>query len=140
MPFGVKNGPPTYERAITKAFHVCIDVFMKIFVDDFTIFSDLSIHLKKLKKCCLKFKEYGISLDLEKCAIMVCFGINLGFIVSKEGNTLDPKMIKALFKMSMLKTPREIQIFNGMAQFYRCFIRSFVSSLPKLEFVWKGTY
>jgi heme/copper-type cytochrome/quinol oxidase subunit 4 len=34
MPFGVKNGPPTYQRAMTKAFHEYIDVFMKIFLDD----------------------------------------------------------------------------------------------------------
>jgi hypothetical protein len=40
MLFGVKNEPPTYQRAITKAFHEYIDVFMKIFLDDFTIFSD----------------------------------------------------------------------------------------------------
>jgi hypothetical protein len=26
-----------------------IDVFMKIFLDDFTIFSDMSTHLEKLK-------------------------------------------------------------------------------------------
>jgi len=38
MPFGVKNGPPTYQRAITKAFREYTDVFMKIFLDDFTIF------------------------------------------------------------------------------------------------------
>ncbi len=50
MPFGVKNGPPTYQRAITNAFHEYIDVFMKIFFDDFTIFGDLSTHFEKLKK------------------------------------------------------------------------------------------
>jgi hypothetical protein len=115
MPFGVKKQPPTYQREITKTFRVCIDVFMKIFLDDFIIFSDLSTHLKKVKKCFLKFKEYGISLDPEKCAFMVCSKINLGFIVSKEGKTPNPKKIKALLKMSMLKTPQEIQIFNGMA-------------------------
>jgi hypothetical protein len=53
MPFGVKNGPPTYQGAITKAFNEYIDVFMKIFKDDFTIFSDLSTHLEKLIKCFL---------------------------------------------------------------------------------------
>jgi hypothetical protein len=41
MPFGVKNGPPTYQRAITKAFREYINVFMKIFCDDFTIFNEL---------------------------------------------------------------------------------------------------
>ncbi len=50
MPFGVKNGPPTYQREITNAFHEYIDVFMKIFFDDFTVFGDLSTHFEKLKK------------------------------------------------------------------------------------------
>jgi hypothetical protein len=41
MPFGVKNGPPTYQRITTKLFCEYIDVFMIIFLDDFTIFNDL---------------------------------------------------------------------------------------------------
>jgi hypothetical protein len=48
MPFGVKNGLPTYQKVVTKASHEYIDVFMKIFLDDFTIFNDLSTHLEKL--------------------------------------------------------------------------------------------
>jgi len=45
--FWVKNEPPTYQRVITKAFREYIDVFMKICLDDFIIFSDLSSHLEK---------------------------------------------------------------------------------------------
>jgi len=71
MPFGVKNGPPTYQRAMTKAFHEYIDAFMKIFLDDFTIFSDLSTHFKKFKKCFLKWREFGISFNPNECAFMV---------------------------------------------------------------------
>ncbi len=47
MPFGVKNGLPTYQRVVMKAFRAYIDVFMKFFLDDFTVFSDLSTHLEK---------------------------------------------------------------------------------------------
>ncbi len=38
MPFGVENGSFFYQRVVTKAFHEYIDVFMKIFLDEFTIF------------------------------------------------------------------------------------------------------
>jgi len=96
---------------------------MKIFLDDFTVFNDLSTHLKKLRKCFLKCKEYGINLNLDKCAFMLCSRTILGFIVSKEGKTCDLKKIEALVNMSMSKTPQDIQVFNGMAQFYRCFIK-----------------
>jgi hypothetical protein len=89
--FGVKNGPPTYQKVITKAFREYIDVFMKIFLDDYTVFSDLSTHLEKLKKCFLKCKKYGISLNPKKCAFIVCSRTILGFIVSIERKTLDPK-------------------------------------------------
>jgi len=54
---------------------------------------------------------------------MVCSITILGFIVSKEGNTHDPKKIEVLVKMLVPKTPQEIQVFSGMAQFYRCFIK-----------------
>ncbi len=46
---------------------------------------------------------------------MVYFGTILGFIVSKEGNTIDPKKIEALIKMPIPQTPQEIQMFKGMA-------------------------
>jgi hypothetical protein len=105
MPFGVKNGPPTYQRAMTKAFNEYIDVFMRISLDDFTIFSDVSTHLEKFRKCFLECRGYGISLNLDKCAFMVCFGTILGFIVSKEGNKIDLKKIEILVKMPMPKTP-----------------------------------
>jgi hypothetical protein len=46
---------------------------------------------------------------------MVCSGTILGFIVSKEGKTHDPKKIEDVVKMSMPKTLQEIQVCNGMA-------------------------
>jgi hypothetical protein len=49
MAFGVKNGPPTYQKVVNKAFREYIDVFMSIFLNDFTIFSDMSTFLEKLK-------------------------------------------------------------------------------------------
>jgi hypothetical protein len=105
MPFGVKNGPPTYQNVITKDFREYIDAFMKIFLDEFIVFNKLSTHLEKLKKCFLKCREYGISLNPNNCAFMVSFGTILIFIVSKEGKTPDPKKIEALVKMLVPKTP-----------------------------------
>jgi hypothetical protein len=39
----------------------------------------------------------------------------IGFIVSKEGKTHDPKKIETLIKMPIPETSRKIQMFNGMA-------------------------
>jgi hypothetical protein len=48
MPFGVKNGPSTFQRAISINFKECLDQFMKIFSNDFTIYNDMESHLMKL--------------------------------------------------------------------------------------------
>jgi hypothetical protein len=94
MSFGVKNGPPTYQRVIIKAFREYIDVFMKIFLDDFIVCSDLSTHLEKLKKCFIKCREFNISLNPDKCAFMLFLKTILGFIVSKKGKSWIPKRLK----------------------------------------------
>jgi hypothetical protein len=96
---------------------------MKIFFDDFTIFSDLSTQLEKLKKWFLKCREFGINLNLDKCAFMVFSRTILGFRISKEGKVMDPKKVEVLINMPIPTTPQEIQVFNGMAQFYKCFIK-----------------
>jgi hypothetical protein len=104
MPFWVKNGPPTYQRVVNKAFHEYIDVFMKIFLADFIVFSNLSTHLEKLKTCFLEYKKYGITLNPKKCAFMVYFETILGFIISKGRKRPDPKKIESIVKMLIPKT------------------------------------
>jgi hypothetical protein len=45
MLFGVKNGPPTYHKVVTKTFREYLDNFMKIFLDDFIMYSDMESHM-----------------------------------------------------------------------------------------------
>jgi hypothetical protein len=56
MSFGVKNGPPTYQKVVTKTFRKYLDSFMKIFLDDFTVYSEMENHLLKFKLCFQKCK------------------------------------------------------------------------------------
>jgi hypothetical protein len=84
IPFGVKNGPPTFQREVSIAFRDYLNQFMKIFLDDFTVYSDIESHLMKLKLCFQKCRESRFSLNPEKCAFMVFSGLILGFIISKR--------------------------------------------------------
>ncbi len=93
MLFRVKNGPPTYEKVVTKAFKKKLDNFMKIFLDDFIVYNDMENQQQKLKLCFQKCKEYGISLNPNKCAFMVFSKMILGFIVSKKRKLPNPKKI-----------------------------------------------
>jgi hypothetical protein len=55
--------------------------------------------------------------------LKVYFEVILGYIVRiKEGKLLDWKKFFTIVNIPPPKTPKDIQIFNGMAQFYHCFI------------------
>jgi len=112
--FRVKNKPLTYWRVVTKAFRVYLENFMKIFLDYFTMYSDMESGMEKLKLCFQKCREYGINLNLDKCAFMVFLRMILGFIISKERKLPDPKKTQAIVNMPPPKNPQHIQIFNRM--------------------------
>jgi hypothetical protein len=45
MPFGMKNELPTFQRIMTKDIKKYLDSFMKIFLNEFTLYSDMDTHL-----------------------------------------------------------------------------------------------
>jgi hypothetical protein len=52
--------------------------------------------------------------------------------VSKKGKVMDFKKVEALVNMPIPTTPQEIQVFNGMAQFYSCFIKNYASIMSPI--------
>jgi hypothetical protein len=58
---------------------------------------------------------------------MVFLGMILRFIFSKEGKLLDHEKVEAIIKMLVPRNPHDIQVFNNLAQFYRCFVNFFAS-------------
>jgi hypothetical protein len=83
---------------------------MKLFLDDFNVFNNLYTHLPKLQLCFDKCREFGISLNLEKCMFLMHFGIILRYVVSKEGKLPDPKKISTIIHMPTPKAPNIIYL------------------------------
>jgi hypothetical protein len=46
-------------------------------------------------------------------------------MVSKEGKILYLQKVQAIINMPIPINPQQIHVFNGMAQFYKCFIKNF---------------
>jgi hypothetical protein len=63
---------------------------------------------------------------------MVFLGIILGFIISKKKKLPNLNKIKAIVNMPPPKNPQQIQVFNGMAQFYGCFIKNFTTIMANV--------
>jgi len=90
MPFGVKNGSPTFQIIVSRTFKEYFHQSMKIFLDDFIVYNDIESHLMKLRFCFQNCREYRINLNLEKCAFMVFSGVILRFIVFKKEKNMRP--------------------------------------------------
>ncbi len=70
---------------------------------------------------------------------MVFLRMVLGFIVFKEGKQPNPKKIQAILNMPPPKNPQQIQVFNGMALFYGCFIKKFATIMAPIIKLTKKT-
>ncbi len=126
MPFVLKNVPLTYKHAVNMAFKEYFGVFMKVFLDHFNIFNDLKTRLVKLRLCFDKCRKFGINLNSKTSMFLVFFDVIFGYIMCKERKLQDPKKITTIVNMLKPKTPKDIQVFNIMAQFYRHFVQNFV--------------
>ena len=132
MPFGLKNAPPTYQRIVNQIFKDYLNDSMKLFLDDFSVYSDVATHLPKLCRIFERCRQYGVSLNPDKCIFYVPSGVILGYIVCQAGKFPDPKKIEALVNMPPPKNVKAIQTFNGLAQFNRCFIKDYAGIMESI--------
>jgi hypothetical protein len=68
-----------------------LGIFLKLFLDDVSVFSNLNTHLTKLELCFDKCRLFGINLNLDKCMFLIHSSVILGYNVSKEGKLLNLK-------------------------------------------------
>ena len=132
MPFGLKNAPLTYERIVNQIFKDYLNDFMKLFLDDFNVYSDVATHLPKLRLDFERCRQYGVSLNPDKCIFYVPSGVILGYIVYQAGKFPDPKKIEALVNMLLPKIFKAIQTFNGLAQVNQCFIKDYAGIMEPI--------
>jgi len=118
MPFGLKNASATFQRAMDIAFANAKDVFLVVYLDDLTIFSNSNEeHLYHLKIIFQRCRKYGISLNPKKILFAMDEGKLLSHIISKEGICIDPAQVEAIQKIDFPQSKKEIQSFNGKMNF-----------------------
>ena len=85
--------PSTFQRGVMIIFAEFLNNFMKVFLDDFSIYGTKTDHIKHLKLCLQRCKEYGLSLNPEKC---ITSGRLLDHVICREGLLIDPKKISVI--------------------------------------------
>ena len=145
LPFGLTNGPATYQRYMNDVLFDYLDDFCTAYLDDILIFSDNELeHEHHVKKILERLRNAGLQIDLKKCEFHVTRTKYLGFIISTDGIEVDPDKIAVVRDWKAPTTVKGVQSFLGFCNFYRRFIRDYgivarpLVNLTKtgVKFVW----
>lgn len=126
LPFGLCNGPASFQAYINHALRGLLDNFCTAYMDDILIFSDNIIdHRRHVKIVLQRLREHGLQLDISKCNFEATSVTYLGLIVSTKGISMDPKKVACVQEWPSPRSIRDVQGFLGFANFYRRFIPEF---------------
>ena len=126
LPFGLTNGPATYQRYMNDVLFDYLDDFCTAYLDDILIYSDNELnHDAHVHKVLQRLQDAGLQADIKKCEFSVKRTKYLGFIISTDGIEVDPEKISAVESWQPPKTVKGIQSFLGFCNFYRRFIRDY---------------
>ena len=113
-------------------FYDMIENFLKIFMDDFSIFgSTFDKCLHNLSLILQRCEDTNLILNWEKCHLMVQEGIVLGHKISYKGIEVDRAKLEVIEKLPIPTSVKAIRSFLGHARFYHRFIKNF-SLISKL--------
>lgn len=126
LPFGLTNGPATFQNFINDTFMEYLDEFVVAYLDDILVYSNsLEEHREHVKKVLQKLRDAGIQADIDKCEFHTAETKFLGVIVGRNGIRMDPEKIAAIVEWATPTHLKQVQAFLGFINFYRRFIKNF---------------
>ena len=128
IPFGVCNGPSTFQR--------CMELVLKglqwetllIYLDDVILYSStLGEQLKQIRIVLSRFLKANLKLKPSKCHFFQEEVLFLGHIVSGDDVKPNPELIKAVNEWQPPTSVKEIQKFLGLCNYYRQYVQGFAT-------------
>ncbi|CAG8982090.1 hypothetical protein HYALB_00013971 [Hymenoscyphus albidus] len=123
LPFGLANGPATFQRYMNSALAEYLDIFCTAYLDDILIYSEDPLeHEEHVRKVLKKLEEHGLHADIKKCEFKVKKTKFLGFIIGTDGIQVDPAKINTITQWQRPKTvkastlPKSTPLLSGSGQ------------------------
>lgn len=126
MPFGLSNAPSTFMCVINQALRPFIGKFVVVYFDDILVFSSsVEQHMCHLRDVLSVLRKEHLFVARHKCEFGTDRVLFLGYIVSKDGLSVDESKIEAIKNWPEPKNLTETRSFHGLASFYRRFVPNF---------------
>ena len=126
VPFGLTNGPATYQRYMNDVLFDYLDDFCTAYLDDIMIYSENELeHEEHVRKVLQRLRKAGLEADIKKSEFGVKRTKYLGFIISTDGIEADPEKTSVIDQWELPRNVKGVQSFLGFCNFYRRFIKDY---------------
>ncbi|XP_063846193.1 uncharacterized protein LOC135092012 [Scylla paramamosain] len=136
-PFGMRNCPATFQRAMNKVMQGLKGVL--VYLDDILIFShDWDDHLYQIQNVLSRLQEANLTVKLAKSTFGAATVSYLGHQTGQGSVRPKTANVDAVLKYPTPTTRRELRRFLGMAGFYRRFCPNFADAAGPLTRLTSG--
>ena len=126
LPFGLTNGPATWQRYMNDTLFDYLDDFCTAYLNNILIYLENECkHKGYICKVLERLYKAGLQADISKSEFNVQQTKYLGFIISTDGIKVDPKKTSVIQQWEPLRTVKGAQSFLGFCNFYQRFIKDY---------------
>ena len=133
MPFGLKNAPSVFQRAIFNALGDLAYSYDVVYLDDVLIIADsIDQALERLDIVLSTLVNAGFSFNFSKCSFLKTSILYLGYVIQNGEVRPNPGKVYALSSLPAM-TVTQLRQFIGLASYFRKFIPKFSQLLKPLS-------
>ena len=146
MPFGLRNGPSTFQRIVNDVLQDQLGTFLLVYIDNILVLSkDAEEHQRHLDLVHELLRPHQLFPCIDKSTFFQSRVPFCGYIVDKDAVHMDPEKIKVIRGWPPPTTVHEVRQFIGLSGFYQQFVEGFqavaapLTAMFEADFEWEWT-
>eukprot|EP00762_Andalucia_godoyi_P008723 ANDGO_04722.mRNA.1 Retrovirus-related Pol polyprotein from transposon 17.6 len=126
VPFGLKNAPPFFQRAMNNVLAGLVGNGCEVFIDDIAVYGKDNVEfLRNLRAVFERLRAHNLKLKRAKCKLGLQEMVYVGHLVNGDGIRLTDERKQGLLKLQPPKTTAHLRSFMGLANYMRSFVPHF---------------